>query len=193
MSWKVKNLHVSVLEFLTCETQIHYFGLVFCLIGCLKALLLRCCRGLRWITVSDDHHALIAQLHWSSIVHLVSCADWVAERWLGRLRYLAIWLRWCLSAVLALARSSSCLRVHVIISWTDQARTHRIAVQDGLMDRLTGVFGGRIGSRWVIVRRLYLHCDNSVWDVGEVRKYIECKLCKLDFAGVSNSILFRSL
>ena len=167
-----------MLELLTCETQIDDFCLVLRLIRRLQVLLLSCSSGLGRVAVSDDHHVRVAQLHWSTIVHRgVSCADWVAELWLSRLRCLPIWLRWRLATVLALARSSSCCpRVHVIVSWTDCSRPHGIAMQNRLMDRLAGVLLARVRGRWVIVRRLYLHCDNSVWDFGEVGKYIECKL-----------------
>ena len=167
-----------MLELLTCETQIDDFCLVLWLIRRLQVLLLSCSRGLRWVTVADDHHAWVAHLYWTSIVHWgVSCADWMTEWWLSRLRCLAIWLRWRLATVLALARSSSCCpRVHVIVSWTDCTRPNGITMQDRLMDRLAGVLLARVRGRWVIVRRLYLHCDNYVWDFGEVGNYIECKL-----------------
>ena len=171
-----------MLEFLTCETQIHYLSLILRLIRCLQVLLLSCSCGLRWVTASDNHHTWISHLQRWTIVHWwVLCAYWVAEWWLSQLPCLAIWLRWRFATVLALARCSSCLRVHVV-SWTDRAGTHRVAMQDGLMDRLAGVLWAWVRSRWVIVRRLYLHCDNSVWDVGEVWKYIECKL---SFPGLS--------
>ena len=167
-----------MLELLTCKTQIDYFSLVLRLIRCLQILLLCCCRGLRRVTVSDDNHARVTYLHRSAVVHRrMPCADWVTEWWLSLLRWHSIRLRWRLATMLALAWSSSCcLRAQIIVRLAACGGTHRVAMQNGLVDRLAWVLLARVRGRWMIVRRLYLHCDNSVWDFGEVLKYIECKL-----------------